>query len=119
MQSLAVSGVAQFLHIEAMETSDGQWSREQIIMGFQVVYGVSAPYFPPLPSLLSPDWTSPLPSPLPPPWLCVDNITSSQDYLICIEMFFASLAFSVYFSYRDYLPKVNTHRCPSPPPPAL
>jgi len=36
MQSLAVSGVAQFLHIEAMETSDGQWSREQIIMGFQV-----------------------------------------------------------------------------------
>jgi hypothetical protein len=34
----------------------------------------------------------------------------SQDYLICIEMFFASLAFTYAFTHKDYLVAKNKVR---------
>ena len=53
-QSIFVNLLARRLHVHGVENSEGIWTREQLIMGF-------------------------------------------QDYLICIEMFVASLAFTVYF----------------------
>lgn len=61
-QSLLVSFVAASMQISGSTGAGGDWSREQIVMGF-------------------------------------------QDYLICIEMFIASIAFSVSFTYNDFLPK--------------
>lgn len=69
-QSLFVSCVAAYLKISGYSSAGGDWSREQIVMGF-------------------------------------------QDYLICIEMFVASIAFSVSFSYSDYLPKHKVSCCSS------
>ena len=61
-QSLFVSFVAASLKITGSADTGGDWSRDQIVMGF-------------------------------------------QDWLICIEMFIASIAFSVSFTYNDYVPK--------------
>lgn len=38
-------------------------------------------------------------------WTRDEKIGGFEDYLICIEMFFASIAFSISFTYNDYLPK--------------
>ena len=62
-QSIFISFVAASVQIDGFSSSSGgDWSKEQIVMGF-------------------------------------------QDYLICIEMFVASIAFSISFSYNDYLPR--------------
>lgn len=61
-QSLFISFVAASMKVTGSTSTRGDWSREQIVMGF-------------------------------------------QDWLICIEMFVASIAFSVSFTYNDYLPK--------------
>jgi hypothetical protein len=38
-------------------------------------------------------------------WSREEKIMGVEDYLICIEMFFASIAFSISFTYNDFLPK--------------
>ena len=37
-------------------------------------------------------------------WSTDEIAKGLQDYLICIEMFIASIAFNIFFTYKDYLP---------------
>ena len=37
-------------------------------------------------------------------WSTDEIAKGLQDYLICIEMFLAAIAFNIYFTYKDYLP---------------
>eukprot|EP00597_Dinobryon_sp_UTEXLB2267_P004535 CAMPEP_0170062902 /NCGR_PEP_ID=MMETSP0019_2-20121128/3962_1 /TAXON_ID=98059 /ORGANISM="Dinobryon sp., Strain UTEXLB2267" /LENGTH=341 /DNA_ID=CAMNT_0010269181 /DNA_START=583 /DNA_END=1605 /DNA_ORIENTATION=+ len=42
-------------------------------------------------------------------WTTKEIANGIQDYLICIEMFFASIAFTFAFTYKDYLSKRGKH----------
>lgn len=44
-------------------------------------------------------------------WWSTDDISHTlQDYLICVEMFFAALAHHFYFSWKDYMPHDDAGR---------